>query len=270
MAGLGSEVKRQNAEAIAYLHDQERQGLQKCIGQLPWDERPLVAELARQVGVELGQLDGVLIFDPSAFKKQGTESVGVARQWCGRLGKVDNCQVGVYWGDASREDHALVDVRLYLPEDWAKDPARREKCGVPRPIRFRTRHQLALERCAHGPKGPMIVQGVKTRVRAKTDRRRTGPEETLVIFREPQADGTRKHNDYLSNAPPETPLAEFARVAKAEHRIEECLERAKREAGMGQYQVHNGIGRHHPQTLSVLAVWFLTLEQRRGKNTPRP
>jgi len=56
----------------------------------------------------------VLVFDPSAFKKQGKDSVGVARQWCGRLGKIDNCQVGVYLGYVSRKEYALVDVRLYL------------------------------------------------------------------------------------------------------------------------------------------------------------
>ncbi len=79
MGGLFSDVKRKNAETIAYFHDQERQALQKFIGQSPWDDRPLIGELARQIGVELGEPDGVLVFDPSAFKKQGKASVGVAR-----------------------------------------------------------------------------------------------------------------------------------------------------------------------------------------------
>jgi SRSO17 transposase len=257
----------------------------------------------------------------------------------------------VYLGYASRKEHALVDARLYLNAEWAKDKQRRTKCGVPQDVRFRTRHQLALEMldehgsvlphawiagddemgrssafrgelrargeryllavpsntlvrdleaeppaysghgrppqipftradrwCADlaedawttievrdGAKGPLVVQGVKTPVQAKTDRRRSGPEETLVVFREPQADGTMKHDYYLSNGSPEIPLAEFARVAKSEHRIEECLERAKSEAGMAQYQVRNWVGWHHHQALSLLAVWFLTQEQRRGK-----
>ena len=110
-----------------------------------------------------------------------------------------------------------------------------------------------------------MVQAVKTRVQAKTDRRRNGPEEMLVVLREEQDDGTMKHDYYLSNASPETALAEFARVAKAEHRIEECLERAKGDAGLAQYQVRNWIGWHHHQTLSLLAAWFLTQEDRRGK-----
>ena len=108
-------------------------------------------------------------------------------------------------------------------------------------------------------------EAVKTRVQAKTDRRRNGPEETLVILREMQDDGTMKHDYYLSNASAETPLAEFARVAKAEHRIEECLERAKGEAGLAQYQVRNWNGWHRHQTLSLLAAWFLTQEDLRGK-----
>jgi SRSO17 transposase len=116
-----------------------------------------------------------------------------------------------------------------------------------------------------GARGPLSVQAVKTQVRAKTDRRRNSPQETLVVLREKQGDGTVKHDYYLSNALPETALAELARVAKAEHRIEECLERAKSDAGLAQYQVRNWIGWHHHQTLSLLAAWFLTQEDRRGK-----
>jgi len=142
--GLLSELKSKDAESIAYLHDRERQGLQKFIGQAEWDHRPLIADLARQVGSELGEDDAVLVFDPSAFPKYGTESVGVARQWCGRLGKVDNCQVGVYLGYVSRKGHALVDVRLYLGKEWTGCRKRMNKAGVPRGVRFATRHELAL------------------------------------------------------------------------------------------------------------------------------
>src|SRR5215831_1496177 len=115
--GLLSDLDGKDVESIAYLHDRARQGLQKFIGQADWDHKPLMAELARQVGAELGEADGVLVFDPSAFPKKGTESVGVQRQWCGRRGKIDNCQVGIYLAYASRYEHALVDVRLYLPKE---------------------------------------------------------------------------------------------------------------------------------------------------------
>src|SRR5215813_13394938 len=104
--GLLSDLESKDAESIAYLHDRERQGLQKFIGQADWDHRPLLTELTRQVAAELGEPDGVLVFDPSAFAKKGNESVGVQRQWCGRLGKVENCQVGVYLAYVGPCDHA--------------------------------------------------------------------------------------------------------------------------------------------------------------------
>src|SRR5271157_1160923 len=128
--------------------DQQRQGIQKFIGEVPWDHQPMLRTLAAQVGQDLGEPDGVIVFDPSGFPKKGTKSVGVAKQWCGRLGKVDNCQVGIYMGYVTRIEHAIVDVRLYLPKEWAKDRARRKEAGVPKSITFQTRHQLALEMLA--------------------------------------------------------------------------------------------------------------------------
>ena len=350
VAGLASQVERKNVESIAYHHDQDRQMLQKFIGQYTWDHRPLVAELVRQVGAALGRADGVLVIDPSAFAKKGTESVGVQRQWCGRLGKIDNCQVGVFLAYVSAEEQALVDARLYLPKSWARSKTRRAKAGVPAEVKFRTRHELALEmleehaaalphawvagddemgkvpefrgaldarqeryllavpsntlirdlevepppysghgrhpkspwqRVDHwrgalakkawtvidvrdGEQGPLVVEAVKVLVRAKTAPGK-GYNETLVVIRERQRDGSMKHDSYLSNAPPDTSLAEFARVAKAAHRIEECFHRAKGEAGLADYEVRTWRGWHHHQTLSLLATWFLTQETRQGK-----
>ena len=145
LRGLISRLERKNVESIAYLHDQERKGLQVFIGQSMWEHDPMLRELNQQVGRELGEEDGVIVFDPSAFEKDGRDSVGVQRQWCGRLGKLENCQVGVFMAYVSRKGQALSDVRLYLPGEWTRDRARRKKCGVPRGIGFRTRHDLALE-----------------------------------------------------------------------------------------------------------------------------
>ena len=145
VSGLLSKLERKTGEAIAYLHDQDRQGLQIFVGQDDWDHQPLADLLARQVGTDLGETDGVLVFDPSGFAKKGTKSVGVARQWCGRAGKIDNCQVGIYFGYVTRQEHALVDLRLYLPAEWTRDRARCREAGVPRGTRFQTRHELALE-----------------------------------------------------------------------------------------------------------------------------
>jgi SRSO17 transposase len=351
IAGLVSDLKRKNTESIAYRHDQERHGLQHFVGSSPWDHRPLIQELVRQVGTELGQPDGVLVVDPSGFPKKGTASVGVKRQWLGRLGKVDNGQVGVFLGYVSRREHALVDVRLYLPREWARDRKRRKKGGVPKEIRYQTRHDLALEMLQEtgaslphawvagddemgrssrfrallrqrgeryllaipanttirdldgavpawsgrgprpkrpfeqvqawakaqpreawrrievraGEKGPLVVELLQTRVVARTDRRRIGPEELLVVLRTEQDDGTWKSDYYLSNAAAETLPGELARVAKAEHRIEECLQRCKSEGGLAEYQVRTWSGWHHHQTLSMIATWFLVQEARRGK-----
>ncbi len=149
--GLLSDLEHKNAESIAYRFAQERMPLQWFIGMSPWDDEPLRDELASQVGRQLGEADGVIVFDPSAFPKSGKESVGVARQWCGRLGKIDNCQVGIYMGYVSAREHTLVDTRLYLPKEWTKDRERREKAGIPKNVRYRTRHQLCLEMLAkHG------------------------------------------------------------------------------------------------------------------------
>jgi hypothetical protein len=116
-----------------------------------------------------------------------------------------------------------------------------------------------------GERGPLVVDVVKTPVRAKTERRRVGPEEVLLVVRERQADGTCTHDYYLSNAAATTPLAEFARVAKAEHRVEECLQRAKGEAGLAEYEVRTWRGWYHHQVLALTATWFLTVEARRGR-----
>jgi hypothetical protein len=116
-----------------------------------------------------------------------------------------------------------------------------------------------------GEKGPLVIEAVKRRVQARTDTGGTGPEAVLLVTRERQADQTYKSDYCLSNASADVPLAELVRVAKAEHRIEECLERAKGEAGLGDYQVRNWKAWHHHLTLALLAVWFLNQETRPGK-----
>ncbi len=354
VCGLLSDVERKNIESIAYRFGQSRLPLQAFIGWDAWDDEPLRSELRRQVKNHLGQGDGVLVFDPSGMPKSGRESVGVARQWCGRLGKVDNCQVAIDLGYVSRKGHTLVDTRLYLPKEWTKDKARLDKAGVPKADRgYRTRHQLALEMLAEngtclphrwiagddemgrpywfrrrlealgeryvlavpsntamrdlegelpeyrgrgrrpkrpwqaveawsqslgdeawqridvrdGSKGPLVVEAVKRRVVSRTHRRQQGDEEMLVVirYRDRDQQAVVKVDYYLSNAVPETPLWEFARVAKAAHRIEECLQRSKSEAGLADYEVRNWTGWQHHQTLSLLATWFLERETQRGK-----
>lgn len=120
-------------------------------------------------------------------------------------------------------------------------------------------------------KGPLVVQVARRPVRARADNRVSDAAEVLVAVRERQPDGSWKHDYLLSNAPHETPAAEFARVLNAHHRVEEAVKRAKGEAGLADYQVRTWGGWHHHQALSLVAAWFLTQETRRGKKAdPRP
>ena len=125
LQGLLSHLPSKNAEDIATFVDIERQVMQAFMGTAPWDHRPLIEVLVGQVADRLGQSDGIIAFDPSSFPKRGSHSVGVKRQWCGHRGKVDNCQVGVFMGYVSNQEHALLDFRLSLPEEWVRDEPRR-------------------------------------------------------------------------------------------------------------------------------------------------
>ena len=135
VCGLLSNVERQNIASIASRVGHSRLPLQRCIGWDAWDDAPLREEWRSQVKTHVGQSDGVLGFAPSGFPTSGRESVGVARQWCGRLGKVDTCQGAISLGSVSRKGHTLVDTRLSLPKAWTKDTARLDKAGVPKTSR---------------------------------------------------------------------------------------------------------------------------------------
>ncbi len=274
------------------------------------------------MGRELGDPNGVLVLDPSAFPQKRRRLRRVQRQRCGRLGKLENCQVGVYLAYVSSREHALVDFRLYLPKGMGQGQAAaaagRRTCRCV----FRTRHELALqmldehgpllphgwvagddemgrsswfrEHAARGecyllavpsntlvrdllaadplyagrgprprtpfrrvdrwcvpaacrrrrgrrsrsrrPRSPVEVQAVWTLVQARTEGRPSAVAEVLVVFRERQGDGTWKHDYLLSSTSLTTPLAGYTRVFKAEHRVEECLQRAG-EAGLADYEV---------------------------------
>ena len=145
LQGLLSHLPGKNAEDIATFVDVERQVIQDFIGTASWDHRPLVTVLVGQVAERLGEPDGIIAFDPSSFPKRGTHSVGVKRQWCGHRGKVDNCQVGVFMGYVSEHDHAVLDFRLSLPQEWVRDEQRRQECHVPPEVHYQTRHEQCLE-----------------------------------------------------------------------------------------------------------------------------
>ncbi len=149
---LLADVPRKNSEALALRllgagddADGTVRGLQDFIGVGGWDDAALLARHRRLVDETLGDDNGVLLIDGSDVPKQGTHSVGVARQWCGHTGKQDNCQAGVYLGYASAIGYTLLDRRLYLPACWftAEYADRWHACGIPRGTSFQTKHELA-------------------------------------------------------------------------------------------------------------------------------
>lgn len=143
--GRLSGLERKTSEPIARERNVPRRALQRFVGAGEWDDEAVTAELRVHAREELGDPKGVLVLDPSSFPKKGTESCGVQRQWCGRLGKIENCQVGVFLAYAAAKGHALLDRRLYLTESWAKDKKRRKKCHVPVGVKYQPKWQIGLE-----------------------------------------------------------------------------------------------------------------------------
>jgi SRSO17 transposase len=341
-------LERKTSEPIAIEAGLPRKPIQFFVGSGKWDDEAVMAELRAHVREELAAPNGVVVIDPSAFPKKGTESCGVARQWCGRLGKVDNCQVGVFLAYATSAGYAPLDGRLYLPEEWAGDESRREKCHVPPDVKFQEKWRIALDlldrslpglphgwivgddelgraaefraalrrrkdryvlgvpcdtlvrdperrrpRRRHagrgrkrevpfrradawaagqpgsrwerievrpGEKGPLQVDAMAVRVRAKQEGR-IGPEERLVVIRPV---GESRVDYALTNAGPEVPMAEVVRAQRQRHRIEEMFGAGNGEAGLDHYEVRSWVGWHHHMTLSLVALWFLCLERRRA------
>jgi SRSO17 transposase len=337
---------------------------QVFLSQSPWHDPPLRSELVGWVNDVLGCPDGVLILDEGSFPKCGTKSVGVARQYCGETGKIDNCQVAVYAAYASAHGHTLLDTRLYLPEEWLADPDRCAAAGVPTDVLFRTKPELALElilelrerlphrwitfdevygrdpallsaleelgeryigevpkdtrvwrkrpaveqpgpsrrgtprkhpRVAAGEPEPQTVEalaaavpkadwkvlafrdGSQGRQYAQFARLRVvaerdglpGPELWLVLERACTQAATAKY--YLSNAEEDCSLREMAQAGHTRWPVEDCFLHGKEEAGLGDYEVQGWRGWHHHQTLVLLALWFLLLQQKRlgGKKCDR-
>ena len=147
--GLLGPVERKNGWQLAeHLGDARPWRTQRVLSHVLWDEGA-ARDLCREHAVErLGGEDAVLVIDETAFVKKGRHSAGVARQYCGTLGKVENCQVGVFLAYGSRKGHALIDRRLYLPEAWAGDPERRRAAKVPEGVPFLTKPEIAREMIA--------------------------------------------------------------------------------------------------------------------------
>jgi SRSO17 transposase len=149
LQGLLLELPRKSIEPMLLaLRGADRnaiRAMQQFVSEGAWDDRAILHRLWSEIDADLGDADGVLILDGSDFPKQGSESVGVKRQYCGQLGKTANCQAGVFLAYASPKGYTLLDRRLYLPEEWITDSAyaeRRKACGLPDDVTFTTKPAL--------------------------------------------------------------------------------------------------------------------------------
>lgn len=149
LQGLLSNLPRKSMEpiAIAVSGESRVKGLQKFIGVGVWEVDTLAERHRQEAAKTVADPDGVFSLDGSDFPKKGKESVGVARQYCGRLGKIDNCQAGVFLAYSGPKGYALLDRRLFLPEDWfsQEQQERWQKCRIPEGTLFKTKWALALE-----------------------------------------------------------------------------------------------------------------------------
>ena len=141
--------ERRNAENLSETVPASARVMQRFLTESPWDDDVVIGRLQEYLGSRLGHPQAVWVLDGSDFPKQGRKSVGVARQYCGSLGKVANCQAGMFLAYVSLQGRALVDKRLYLPESWTSDTDRCAAAGVPEESRnYRSKTKLALEMLA--------------------------------------------------------------------------------------------------------------------------
>lgn len=145
LRGLIGDVERKNgwqlAEYAGYGHPR---GMQRVLDRYSWDYQGVREDLRQYVVTELGDPEGILVVDETGFVKQGKHSAGVARQYCGTLGKIANCQVGVFLGYASPKGRTGLDAELFVPQGWFQDPERCQHAGIPAGMVHRTKPQLAL------------------------------------------------------------------------------------------------------------------------------
>ena len=322
LRGLLSDAERKNGWQLAeYLGDPTPDGVQHLLARADWDADAVRDDLTRYLHDHLGDPDGVLIVDETGFLKKGTKSCGVARQYTGTAGRIENAQVGVFLAYAGGKGHALIDRALYLPKEWTDDRERCDAAGVPTAEAFATKPQLAermIRRAwqlgvraawvtgdsVYGHDGKFrrfleangqpyllavpsnqplfdgqfrstvgaIADAFPARVwrRASAGDGSKGPREYdwavrpfgpgdergwplwLVVRRHRERPDERAY--FLARGPAATRPAELIRVAGTRWRVEECLELAKGECGLDEYEVRSWTGWHRHVTLSLFAL----------------
>jgi SRSO17 transposase len=335
LRGLVASVERKNGWQLAeMMGDETPDRTQRLLYQDQWDAeeaRDILQELVKET---LGEEEGIGIVDESGFLKKGTHSVGVKRQYSGTAGKVENCQMGTFLSYATRHGHVFLDRRLYLPQEWSTDTARRAQAKVPEKVHFQTKPEQAAEMLEHA-----WAQGIPMRwvagdevygesealrdtirahrrwyvlaVRSDTQvwvRHAPGVTpagslrpvaEIVALWAESQwqrlvvaegAKGPRRYDwacqrvletregcfgppawllarrsvsdgqeiaYYLAHAPIDTPLLMLAQVASTRYTVEQCIEEAKGETGLDEYQVRYWHSWFRHITLSMMAHAWL-------------
>lgn len=146
--GQLSKLERKSIEPIALnIQGAEVRSMQRLVSDVVWNEDKILHKYHNMVNEDMGDSNGVLIIDESGFVKKGNDSAGVAKQYCGNLGKVDNCQVGVFAAYASPSGYALLNKRLFIPEKWFDEDyeERKIKCKIPEEVEYKTKPQLGVE-----------------------------------------------------------------------------------------------------------------------------
>lgn len=152
MNGQFSELERKSIEPIALnIKGGNVRAMQRFISDAPWEDDKIMVRHRQNVAFDFGSSEGAIILDETGFAKKGNESIGVSRQYCSNIGKIENSQVGVFTAYASEEGYCLVDKRLFIPEKWFGDEfeSRRQKCKLPADAEFKTKPQLGLEMLNH-------------------------------------------------------------------------------------------------------------------------
>lgn len=331
LAGLLSPVERKNGWQLAeQAGEATPTGMQRVLSGAQWSADAVRDDLRAYVVEHLGDPAAVLIIDETGFLKKGAKSVGVKRQYSGTAGRIENCQIGVFLAYASDTGRTFLDRELYLPQEWAADPERREATGVPADATFQTKPQLARQmlertRVAGVPaawvtadevygsdrslrlwleaqqqpfvlaikrteplwvgteRGPRQLPAAEiattiasddwTRLSAgdgaKGPRRYDWARVAIRPLREPDWEHwllvRRSLTDpddvayYVCFAPAGMPLDELVRVAGTRWAIETCIEEAKGEVGLDQYEVRKWAGWYRHITLALFAHALLTV-----------
>ena len=262
---------------VEAVPDSDYQVLQNFLTHSSWDYRAAMDRVAHKTDALLDAEIGTgLYIDESAFAKKGDQSVGVARQWNGRLGKQDNCQVRVF-GALGRGDRvSLIDARLYLPKEWTDDPHRCDRADVPRAERVRyhsdarpievrkwVKKQLISswrkKTLRTTTKGNLVVEVLHQRVWLWDKKSPTAHCWHLIVRREVESPGTLKYS--LSNAPAQTSVRKLARMQAQRFWIERAFQDAKSHIGMAQYQARQWPSWHRHMALVMMAMLFMLQER---------